>query len=291
MANIIAVAIASGVVVTQLVMANAKPIQVPDVRSGLQFASVSDNLSALPPAPKGKSTVLGGAILGVDEIDDGITFKPIGQRDMKIFFDERTQVFLDGKKISTSEIAVAEHVSVQTILDGDKVFAMSIHMLSHTSAAELYGTVLNYNQKSRRLTIGGDELRNPIKLFLPLNTPVSRVGERQFSSISSGVSDLVKGSYISVVFEPDNMGHGTARRINVLSVPGAAFVFGGNISSIDIHTGVLVLVDPRDDHSYQISFNPDQLSSSQNIHNGDKIRVVATYDGHRYIASVLDINE
>lgn len=290
MATVVAVVMLSGALIAQLAIASAKSEQIADAQSGAESASVSGNLPPLPSAPQGMSTIMGGAIMSIDRVRDELTLKVFGQRPTKILFDERTKVFRDGKKIPLRDLTSADHASVQTMLDGTNVFAISIHILSQSPAGEFQGNVLNYNPETRMLTVGAVQLRDPIKLLVPVNARVFREGQGPFSSASSGVSDLVNGALISVTFESNKDGRGVASRIAILAIPGSAFVFSGNLSSLDMHTGSLVLVDPRDDKIYQISFDPARLPASQNLREGVRIRVVATYDGTRYMASALAVN-
>jgi hypothetical protein len=129
-----------------------------------------------------------------------------------------------------------------------------------------------------------------MKLLVPANTPVVHKGHDSSPSVPSGESDLVKGSLISIEFTSGKKGGGVASQIAILATPGSAFVFSGSLSSLDMHTGQLVLVDPRDNQSYQIHFNPTQLPASRNLHEGDNVRVTAKYDGTRYVASALAVD-
>lgn len=276
--------------IAQLSITNAKSEQLPDPRSALESSRVSESLPAMPPPPHGKSTILGGEIVSVDRVRDELTLKVFGQRPMKILFDERTQVFRDGREIPLRGLTSATRASVQTLLDGTNMFALSIHILSRAPEGEFQGSVLNYNPATKELTVGALQFRDPIKVLLPVNTPILRKGQARFNSASSEVSDLVKGTLISVKCEADRDGRAAATQIAILATPGSAFVFNGNLSSLDMHTGSLVLVDPRDDKSYQIFFNATQLPASRKLHEGDSIRVVATFDGTRYVARALTFN-
>ena len=72
------------------------------------------------------------------------------------------------------------------------------------------------------------------------------------SSADSG-SDLATGTLISVKFQSDNKGHGVASQIAILAAPGSAFVFVGKRCFLDLHSGQLALVDPRDEKRYDVS--------------------------------------
>lgn len=289
MARVLAVVMLGGAFIGQLAVVSARSEQLPGPQSALASATASVSVPALPPAPHGKSTILGGEIVSVDPVRDELTLKVFGERKTKILFDERTQVYRDGKKIPLRSLASASRASVQTLLDGTHVFALSIHILSQSPEGDFQGSVLNYNPVTRTLTVSAAQMRDPIKLLLPVNTPIFREGQGPSSSSPSGESVLVKGTLISVTFESDKEGRGVASQVAILATPGSAFVFSGNLTSLDMHSGSLVLVDLRDDKSYQIFFDSNRLPASRNLHEGDSVRVNTTFDGTRYVASSLTL--
>ena len=67
-------------------------------------------------------------------------------------------------------------------------------------------------------------------------------------------------------------------------------MFSGNIASLDLHTGLLVLVDPSGDKSYQLSFDPAQIPLSRNLHLGEHVTVTASFNGARYVASAIAVD-
>jgi hypothetical protein len=267
--------------------------QIASPQSALKSANASADIPAipvLPPAPRGKSTILGGEIRSIDPVRDELTLKVYGQHPVKILFDERTQVYRDGNRIPLKELGSADHASVQTILDGTNVFALSIHMLSKSPTGEYQGRVVNYNTNTNELTISSAMMRDPIKFYVPSGTPVVRVGQPAFSQTRAGSSDLVRGALISVEFESDKQGRGTASNISVLATPGSAFVFVGDISVLDLHAGVLSLFSASDDRTYRISFNPSSLPGSHSLHPGDHVMVTTVFDGTNYQASGITNN-
>jgi hypothetical protein len=287
MERLLAAIILGGLVIVPLpvTLAKSEQIAIP------QSASKSETASAdLPTVPPGKSTILGGQIRNVDPVRDELTLTVFGQRPTKILFDERTQVYRDGKKIPLRDLRSDDHASVETVLDGTNVFALSIHIVSRSPQGEYQGRVLSYDPDTGELIVSAVLAHEPIKLLVPLNTPIVREGQAQFAPASSEVSDLVKGSLISVKFESDKRGRDVANRIVILTTPGSSFLFSGNLSSLDIHSGLLVLVDPRDNKSYRIFIDSAHVSTSQNLHGGDQIRVTGTFDGIRYVASAITVN-
>jgi hypothetical protein len=103
MNSMLAVVILGGAAVFQISVADAQS-QVASLQSSLKSASASVELPALPPAPHGKSTVLGGEIRSVDPMRDSLTLKIFGPGPVELLFDERTQVYRDGKKIPLCDL-------------------------------------------------------------------------------------------------------------------------------------------------------------------------------------------
>jgi hypothetical protein len=258
-------------------------VSASSVRSGGTSARFVD----VPPLPKGKSTVLGGAIRDVDPVRDRFVLNVYGEKPMRILFDERTQLFRDGKKIPLHDLGPATHASVQTTLDGATIFAVTVHILSEQPNGNYQGRVMSYNPDSGilMLTSGG---REPFRVKVTNQTSFKRLGQSAFSSVQSSANDLLPGSMVTVQFAADNRGQGTALEISVLAAPGSTFIFSGNVSSLDMASGVLVLVDPRTNQSYRISFDPTR-GPVQSLRTGQRVRISADYDGTRYVATDIAI--
>ena len=261
-------------------LAAPKTVVDSDVRDG--------DLPALPSVPAGTTTIMGGAIRNLDPVRDQFSLDIYGQRrPMKIWFDERTQVFRDGIKIPLRDLRTEDHASVQTVLDGSNVFAVSIHILSQAPDGECQGHVLNYNPRTGELEVSATASPRPIKLFVPAEASIVREGQIAFTSQSSGRDDLVAGALISATFKPMPGGRDVASRITVLAVPGSYFLFAGTISQLDLPMGVLDLVDPRDGKSYEIHFASARIPAGGNVHLGESVTVKAYYDGSRYQAAEI----
>src|SRR6185503_4871637 len=109
----------------------------PDLTPATHLKSVT----SIPSLPKGTSTILGGSIRDIDPVLDRFTLHIVGEKPMKILYDQRTQLFVDGKRISLNQLRPAEHASVQTTLDGTDVFAISVHILSQLQQGDYSGQV------------------------------------------------------------------------------------------------------------------------------------------------------
>jgi hypothetical protein len=273
-------------VLSSLAVSSLALVQLSYARSGQTADEPAGQPSTrLPSTPPGKSTVIGGAIRDVDPVRDQFTLKIFGARSMKILYDERTQLYRDGVKIPLRDLRADEHASVETLLDGTNVFAVSIHILSQSPEGEVHGQVLNYNPATGVLTVSDPVFREPVELQVPTGTPVVRVGQA-----AAGPSDLHPGTLVAIKFKPGNEGRGVTSQIEILATPGSAFVFTGNVSFVDLHSGRLVLIDPRDDQNYQVSFDPARLPASRDLHEGSHVTVTADFDGARYVARAITIN-
>jgi hypothetical protein len=242
------------------------------------------SVTAIPALPKGTSTILGGSIRDIDPVLDRFTLDIVGEKPMRILYDQRTQLFVDGKKISLNQLRPSEHASVQTTLDGTSVFAISVHILSQLQQGDYSGQVVSYDPTSGNLEVVGERGGDPMRLRVSSNTTFERKGQENSTATPAGPGDLQPGSLVSLQFDPDGKGKGSATHITVLATPGSTFVFNGNLVALNTETGVMTVLDPRNDQTYQISFNPGALASIQNIHPGQHVHVTTRYDGTRYLA-------
>ncbi len=299
MSRLLAIAMLSSVAFAQVSTSSAgsKSAQGPGDPPAATLEGASVALPDLPATPRGKSTVIGGAIRGVDTVRDQFTLNVYGGRPLKVLFDARTQVYRDGLRTSARDLRAGDHVSVETVLDGTTVFARSIHMLSASPEGECQGQVLNYDPAEHELTVRDVLSREPVKLRVPAGIAIVRSGQAASNPGSSDMRsseisslDLAKGTLISVKFRSDNKGHAVASEIAILATPGATFVFVGNIASLDVHSGLLALIDPRDDKRYQIFFDAALLPISRDLHEGADVTVTTEFDGGRYVANAITIN-
>lgn len=288
MARLFAVAALGAAAFTQINVAYAGPQQTAVSQVASRIDVGSGNLPALPPLPDGTRTVMGGVIRDIDPVRDQFQLDVFGGgKAVKILFDPRTRVFRDGKRIPLSSLQSAEHASVETTLDGSNIYAVSIHMLSHAPEGQCQGQVMDFDPSNGKLTVSTALTREPIKLVVPSGTPVFRKGEPIFVSAHTGISDLVSGDLVSVTFKSGENGRGVATEVAILATPGSSFVFSGDITALDISSGLLVVTDPRDNGTYRLHFNP-RMFSSGSLHLGDHVRVTARFNGRQYEAREIN---
>ncbi len=287
MNRLLSLAALGGLLIVDFAIANG---QLPPSRptpSGSAAGQISGALNGLPPEPQGKATVIGGEIRNVDPVRDQFTLEVPGGRPIKLLFDARTQLYRDGAKIAPGDLHSGDRASVETVLDGTNVFALSIHMLSRPPEGECQGQVVSYDSRSHELTVTSALAHEPLKLLVPPSTQITREGQ---TSAPSGPTDLVAGTLLSVKFASDNQGRGIASQIAIEATPGTSFVFSGNISSLDLHSGLMRLADPSNDKSYQLSFDPAQVPLSRNLHLGEHVRVTASFNGTHYVTSAIAVD-
>jgi hypothetical protein len=291
MGGFLAVAILSSAAFAQSAsLSGDKSVRDQGARSASRLESAIVGSPGLPPLPSGRSTVIGGAIRGVDRIRDQFTVNVFGGRTLKILFDARTQVYRDGFRTALSDLRPGAHVSVETMLDGTDVFARSIHLLSAVPEGECQGQVLNFDPGDGELTMRDVLSHEPVKVRVPPGTTIVRQGQAASVSSDRESAGLGKGALISVKFQPDNKGRGVASQIVILAAPGMAFVFVGSVAFLDLHSGELVLVDPRDEKRYEVFFDPDRFPMSSELHEGADVTVTANFDGERYVANAINIS-
>jgi hypothetical protein len=149
---------------------------------------------------------------------------------------------------------------------------------------------MSFNPGTGELAVQSALSPDPIKLLVPANTLVARMGQSTFTAARSGLSDLAHGALVSVEFAPDLQGRPIASHISILATPGSEFILAGNISFLDLNSGQLDLVDPRDEKRYQISFDSSRIPATRNLRLGDNIRVAANYEASRYVATDITVH-
>lgn len=240
-------------------------------------------LPNLPPLPSGKSTVIGGTLLKVDPVRDQLTVRVFGGGNMKILFDGRTQVYRDGQRVSLRDLKNGDRASVETMLDGTMVFARSLHILTRSMGAECQGQVVSYDAAKGELRVRDVLSSQPLALHVP--SGVTILGEGHDGSSAH----LGPGSLVDVEFQSSGSRQGQATRITVLATPGRAYIFSGRVTFLDTRAGKMAIVDPRDQKSYDISFDP-RSSVIGNVREGNDVIVTAVFDGTHYSANAIRLN-
>src|SRR4029077_380666 len=120
----------------------------------------------------------------------------------------------------------------------------------------------SYDPKSGELMVRDVLAAEPTRLQLEPNTSILRDGHPATNA------DLPPGTLVSLKFAPSAKGPGLVREVSILAEPGGQFVFAGRVIHLDVHTGLLVVVDPRDSKSYDIHFDPAMGGIGESLREG-----------------------
>jgi hypothetical protein len=251
------------------------------------IAPLPDPLASLPallPQPQGNATLMGGTIRKLDMVRDQITLQAFGGSSTRILFDDRTHFYRDGTVGSARDLANGQRVYVDTVLAGTQIFARNIRVVSNSQVGTSNGRVLNYDARAGELTMRDALSPEPVRLRVSPNATFVRKDR------SAGPSELVPGTLVALTFGPDGGGRDVVRQVTILAEPGSAFRFDGRIMYLDVHRGLLVVQDPRDQKTYDIHFDPAKLRMSDDLREGMDISVMTSYDGNEYIANAVTIS-
>ncbi|MGA9528742.1 MAG: DUF5666 domain-containing protein [Terriglobales bacterium] len=237
----------------------------------------------LAPPPAGRTTVVGGILGSLDQVRDRLTLKIFGGGHLTVLFDERTQLFRDGKAKSLDELKNGDRVYIDTTLDGDSVFARNIRISSAPQTGQGDGQVIAFDPRNGDLLLRETLVPVPVKMRLTSDAIVLRENQ------AVDVSRLSPGTLVSIVFEPGKNGEASVRKISIVASPGAICGFSGRVEYIDLHTGLVAVVDPRNNKSYDIHFEPGSAMIRE-LHEGTNISVQASFDGTRYEARTLTLH-
>jgi hypothetical protein len=249
-------------------------------------AAVSDPASLLPDLPslpKGKATLVGGTIQKLDRVQDRLTLQVFGGDKLKVLFDTRTRIYQDGLLASAADLREGDRVYVDTMLDGSAVFARNISIRKSASLGESHGVVLRYSSGKGELVMRDALSPQAVKVRVTPATKITQ-GDRTVSPAT-----LSAGTLIAVKFGSESNGRDVAREVSILAVPGASFTFQGQVTALDLRTGLLVVTSPSDRKSYEIYLDPAVPLDSA-LREGVTVSVKTKFDGSRYVARSLSID-
>ena len=238
----------------------------------------------LLPQATGKTTLVGGTVRNLDYVRDTVTVRVFGGRDIIVLFDDRTHFYRDGVAASARELQPGARVYVDTAMAGSDIFARNVRILSQAANGESNGRIESYDPKSGDLMVRDTLAAESARFHLDPNARILRDGHPVTNT------DLQPGSLVSLKFGPSAKGPGQVREISILAEPGGQFVFAGRVTHLDLHTGLLVVMDPRDSKSYDIHFDPAMGESEERLLEGVNVTVATTFDGANYTAKSITVN-
>jgi hypothetical protein len=240
-------------------------------------------LPDLPQLPNAKASLIGGTIQKIDRVQDNLTVHIFGGGKMKIFYDPRTQILHGSGLASPPDLRPGDRVYVDTILNGGIVFARTIRLATAAAAGKSQGVVVSYRPDKNELVVRDQLSPAPIKLTLDSRTEIVQDGH------AASASELVPGTLVDVEFASQKDAR-DAEHVSILAVPGTNFTFSGEVTSLDLHIGLLVLTSTTDQKTYEIYLDPSTISIDDRLRPGADVTTVANFDGTRYTAKNLTVN-
>lgn len=234
--------------------------------------------------PRGKATLIGGTVFKIDRVRDQMTLNLFGGGKTRILFDARTHIYRDGAEASLGDLKNGSRVYVDTVLAGVDIFAENIRVRTHDATGQSSGQIVSFDTHTGSLILSDAISPRQLTLQVSPATVVSRDGK------TGSTNDLQAGSLVSITFLPNPSGQPTAHTISILAAPGNTFVFVGRIVHLDLHLGLLVVADPRDQKSYEITFNPTTAGVNEKLREGTTVEAVTQFDGGRYLASTIKVD-
>jgi len=243
-----------------------------------------DPLLDPPPLPHNRVTLMGGTVTNVNEIQNRITVKPFGGKQrLRMDFDMRTHIFLDGQAGSGRNLKVGQRVYLDTMLNGSQIFAKSIWIRSGYGNGNARGQILDYDGRTNTLTLRDEVASQPVHFRLD---PAAVIHN---GSQAGSLADLKPGSLVEVSFDSGKEHSGVVREMSVLATPGSSFTFLGTITYIDLSRKLISVANQNDGKNYDIYFESLPSSILQSLHEGSEAAVSALFDGRRYVAQKVDL--
>jgi hypothetical protein len=243
-------------------------------------------LPNLPPVSShNKVSLLGGTVEKLDLVKDEFTVQVFGGGKLNIYFDPRSHIYNNGKEASISELRVGDRVSIDTMLDGGNIFARTIRLKGPSNGGESQGVVLSYVASSGQLILRDRISPQPLRLRVTSQTRIMEAGH------AASVGQLVNGALVAVTFDPQNKGRDVAREVSILATPGSSFTFKGEVTSLDLSTGLLMLTSATDGKSYEIYLDPSSVAANDKLRQAANVTVLTRFDGTRYVARNVTVNE
>jgi hypothetical protein len=237
-----------------------------------------------PSLPPSKATLVGGTVEKLDRVQDQLTVRVFGGDKVRILFDPRTRIYRDGAPASAADLRQGDRVYVDTVLDGSTVFARNIRVKTGAPVGESQGVIVSLRRDGAELTMRDALSPRSLKVRLSASTRIVQ-GDQ-----SVPASRLVPGTLIAVKFGAQPDGRDLAREVSVLAVPGSNFTFAGQITALDLRTGLLVLTSTTDHKTYEIYLDPTLVPIDDSLRQGADVTVFTRFEGNRYVARIVTVN-
>jgi hypothetical protein len=216
-------------------------------------------------------------------VRDQLVVRPFGGKNTRIMFDGRTQIYRDGVLTSAHDLKEGERVYVDTVQDGTMVFAKNIRIVSKGVSSEGRGQVLSYRPERSEFLLRDGLSPEPVRVRVTAATVFLR------NDKTVPAAQLAPGDVVAVRMQRVG-GDAVATEVSILAAAGTVYTFAGRVSYLDLHAGLMAIVDPRDQKSYDVTFDPARMRLSPELREGADVSVAAGFDGVRYKANSITVN-
>jgi len=238
--------------------------------------------TGLPPLPGGTVSLFGGMIQSVDHVRDRLVLQVFQGHRVPLLFDERTQVFRDGKAVSLDDVQAGQRAYVDSTLDGTDVFARSIRLELPATTGQSSGQVVEYRADSGELVLRDAITPTTVKMRLDSGVKINR-GDQVTKS-----SELTAGTLVSVAFAPSSK-EPVVSQITILASPGESYTFSGQVAAVDVTRGLLVLEDDTRHKSYDLYFDPTARQLGTQLKLGANVTAKTRFDGKQYCVDAVTL--
>ena len=247
-------------------------------------ANSNDPLLEPPALPKTKPTLIGGTAARIDHVRNLLTIQPFGGgQKVKMFIDERTQIYRNGAATTVLGIHKGDRVYADTMLDGSRVFAKNVRVENQAGTAEVRGQVTGMNREKGTVTVRDELSAQPVTFSVADGT--------QYSALkgSATSSDLQPGSLVDVQFAVGKDKRDVAKQVILLAKPGDSYVFSGVVTNIDLRDGTLALQNRSDEQTYELHFDQSAVDDRSKLKVGSEVTAHAVFTGKQYNANDLQL--
>jgi hypothetical protein len=244
-----------------------------------------DPASLLPDLPSLKHTgasLIGGTVQKVDRVRDELTLRIFGGGKMKIYYDPRTHILQGDGQGAATDVRVGDRVYVDTVLDGSDIFARNIRLAATGVGGRTQGAVVSYDPTRGELLVRDALSPVPVRLHIDSRTEILQAGH------AASASDLVPGTLVDVDFASQKSER-DAEQVSILAVPGSDFTFSGEVTSLDLHLGLLVMKSETDHKTYEIFLDPANVTVDDRVRPGADVTAQTNFDGTKYIAKSVTL--
>ncbi len=245
--------------------------------------SDTSDLIPVPPSPNDRATLIGGRVTDIDPVNDRLSVQPFGtKRKMKIFFDERSHVYRNGREVDPTMIHKGDRVYLDTQLDKNKskVFARNVRVQTKLLQADAHGQIVNFNAQTGVVSVRDDLSGQDIRFHLRPTATVDNQGH------PGRTSDLQPGSLVTAHFLSGQQGRNEVDQVTILAAAGSNYTFEGKLTHLDVRNHLLGLENQSDGKIYDIRYDP-QRTPIGDLKVGSSINVSAKFNGREYAADSL----